>query len=133
MKPDKIRKLTSLRDLFRKVDDLKNDVNDLFGNRIWLCVLSAFIEIVHFFFFSITLVRYWGIASGNVSLLGFALFNSWKILNAIRLVEVVVVSSKLAEKGQSTSIVVHELFAETVGDQARNEVKHAEGEHISNF
>ncbi|KAL0274011.1 UNVERIFIED_CONTAM: hypothetical protein PYX00_006556 [Menopon gallinae] len=121
-KLDKTRRLSSLRDLFRKIDDLKNEVNDLFANRIWICVLSAFIEIVHFFFFNITLIRYWSVASGSISLSGFTLFNFWKVVNALRLFEVVIVCSRLAEKGQSTSIVVHELFAETVDDQAKNEL-----------
>lgn len=112
-----------LRYLYGKIDDMKEEANDIYSVHILLTIASIFIEIVFFVFVNITIFQYWNdLDEDSLPLLKFQQIAMWTLAQVLKLVIVVLICHSMTEKAKKTGVILHRIYHSTKDPDVRNEV-----------
>ncbi|KAL0273157.1 UNVERIFIED_CONTAM: hypothetical protein PYX00_005900 [Menopon gallinae] len=97
-----------LRNLFRRVHDLKNDINDAFSFRLWLLTVNSFTDIVFFCFANIVFFQY-ASETGLKMWFQMVLADAWLVLLLVKFILVINICHNASRNMENITTALYEL------------------------
>lgn len=115
-------KIKKLRELYGRVHDLKEKVNETYSVFLLLTITLLFSETVFFSFVNLTLVQFWHEKSKMDK---YKLFQTelWLATILVKLFFTSYVCHKMTSKASKTGIIVHRLYSEATDEETKKEVR----------